>query len=147
MTFAGDAIGGAAFGGVAEVAAAIAAGAIPDRKAAFICRRLSLAFNRRGAEMALLQRPGGAGGFVNVRTVWAMTRSEELIGEVRQSDMTVFIAAEDVALSGFPLPLSHGDRVVRWPGLAREHVFTTLETPALYTIGDKDVLYRLIMRG
>lgn len=144
MSLGGSAIGGAAFGAVSTLAEAVATQSISERKAKFVMRRLRLAFRRRGFESAIVTRGASE---QNVRSVWAMTRSEELVGEVRQSDMTVFVDAESFAGAAFALPLQKGDRIVRWPNLAREHVFTTLETPALYTIGASDILYRLIVRG
>lgn len=144
MSLGSHAIGAQAFGAVEEVAAAVAAGTITERKARFVMKRLRLAFKRRGFESCIYMR--GAQTH-NVRTVWAMTRSEELAGEVRQSDMTVFIDAQSFEGASLTLPLKNGDKLTRWPDLAREHVYTTLETPALYTIGEYDVLYRLIVRG
>lgn len=144
MSLGSGAIGGQAFGAVEAVAQAVAVGALDQRKARFVMRRLRLAFKRRGFETCIYTRGAQT---QNVRTVWAMTRSEELVGEVRQSDMTVFIDAESFEGASMTMPLKKGDKLVRWPDLTREHVYTTLETPALYTIGDYDVLYRLIVRG
>lgn len=144
MSLGGGALGASAFGAVEDLAEAISSGSVPCTKAAFVRRRLAGVFTRRGAELAIFKRGAAE---QNVRSIWAMTRSEELVGEVRQSDMTVFVDAASFDGSSFELPIQHRDRLVRWPDTDREKVYTTLETPALFTIGGTDILYRLILRG
>lgn len=149
MTLGFGAIGDLAIGDIEAVAASAASPSTPCSKAAFVRARLLAAFQRRGAETAKVIRLDAAQGdrAVNVIAVFVMTRSEELVGEVRQSDMTVLVHPAAFDNTGFPLPLRKGDRIVRNPGLARERVYTTLETPAIYAAGETDLLYRLIVRG
>ncbi|MBY0421860.1 MAG: hypothetical protein K2Q06_06115 [Parvularculaceae bacterium] len=143
---AGGAIGDLAIGDIeAEVAAAVAA-CVPGERARFIRRRIAAMFVRRGAENARLKRVEG-GATLNVLSVWTMTRAEELVGEVKQSDQTVLIEPTAFDGAGWPLPIRRGDRIVRWPGEAREAVHTVIETPGVFASGSYDLLYRLIVRG
>jgi hypothetical protein len=143
------AIGDGAIGDIETLAAFAASGCLPQAKGLFIRNRLLGAFRRRGAENSPATRLDAASGdkSVNILAVWVMTRSEELIGEVRQSDMTVLVHPAAFEGTGFPLPLRKGDRVTRWPLQTRERVHTAIETPAVYAAGDVDLLYRLIVRG
>lgn len=149
MSWAEGAIGAEAIGSIEALASAASAAAFGCDKAGLVRDRLLAAFIRRGAEASVITRLDAAVSDipVNVLAVWVMTRSEELVGEVRQSDMTVLVHPAAFDTVNFTLPLRKGDRVTRGPGLAREHVHTVLETPAVYTIGAVDILYRLIVRG
>lgn len=143
------AIGDLAIGDVEDAVGSFAASSVclPAARVLFWRDRILAAFMRRGAENSIVYREAQPGVDVNVVAVWLMTRSEELVGEVRQSDMTVLVHPQAFEGTGFTTPLRKGDRIVRFPGEAREHVFTCLETPGLYTASGVDLLYRLIARG
>ena len=145
---ASTAIADLAIGDIEPAIAALAA-VVPCSKAEFVRERLLQAFLRRGAENSAIMRLNSAVNDIpiNVLAVWVMTRSEELVGEVRQSDMTVLVHPAAFDGTQFPLPLRKGDRITRWPGEPRESVHTCIETPAVYTAGGVDLLYRLIARG
>lgn len=149
MSHSGSAIADLAIGDVEAAAAAAVAAGLPCDKARFVRNRLLLAFKRRGAENSQIIRLNAAQGDVplNVLAIWVMTRSEELVGEVRQSDMTVLVHPSAFDGTGFQLPLRKGDRIIRAPGTARERVYTTLETPGDYRTDSVDLIYRLIVRG
>jgi hypothetical protein len=140
------AIGDLAIGDIEAAAAAIVAACVPGARARFLRARIAAMFTRRGAELATLKRPEGA-ATINVVSVWAMTRAEELVGEVKQSDQTVLIEPTAFDGAGWPLPIRRGDRLVRWRGEAREATHTVIETPGVFTAGDYDLLYRVIVRG
>lgn len=139
------ALGDLAIGDI-EAFAAGAAGCAPGGRARFFRKRLLAMFRRRGAETSKLVRVA-TNTPINVLTVWTMTRAEELVGEVRQSDQTVLVEASAFDGTGWPLPIRKGDRLVRWPQQARESAATVLETPAVHTMDGYDLLYRLIVRG
>lgn len=142
------AIGDDAIGDIVGAAQLAASGCLPGAAARRLRARLLAAFIRRGAENSKVIRLGSPSDMpVNVLAIWLMTRAEELVGEVKQSDMTVLVHPAAFDGAGFGLPLRKGDRIVRWPGQPREQVYTTLETPGNFTAGDVDLLYRLIARG
>lgn len=142
------AIGDDAIGDITGAAQLAVNGCLPGAAARRLRARLLAAFKRRGAENSKVIRLDTPDDMpVNVLAIWLMTRAEELVGEVKQSDMTVLVHPAAFDASGFELPLRKGDRIVRWPGQPREQVYTTLETPANYTTGDIDLLYRMIARG
>lgn len=148
----GQAIGDLAIGDIEGAIALIQTQCLPGGMGRFIARWLDWAMRARGAERTLFLRERRVSNAddkpANVFAVWAMVKAEDLAPPVQQSDFIVYVAASNLAGVGLDLPLKKGDRLVRWPDIpGREHVFTTLETPALYTVGVTDVIYKLLVRG
>lgn len=118
----------------------------PGGRARFLRTRIRKMFERRGAELVrIIDTASGAA--INVLSVWRALRAEDLVGEVKQSDLAVVVEALGFEGAGFPLPLKKGVRILRWPGLDREHVHSALERPAVETMSGYDLLYRMIVRG
>lgn len=149
MTLGNSPIGADAFGGVEEELEGLPSQApVPRSKAYFIRRRLAIAFRRAGSTALIyIGAPDAPEASASVRCVWRQTRSEELVGPIRQSDMTVLIDAQTVIDSGFPRPLAADLSIVRFPDAPNEHVYTVIEPPVLFDINNEDVLWRCIARG
>lgn len=115
----------------------------------FIRKRVRVAMLRAGEDAILVRGdPITPTASASIFAVFRMTMSEQMAGEFRQNDMDCIVDPESVRVAGFPTPLEKNDRVIRWPGdLTKERVFTFVESPMAFVVGDEDVLYRGRVRG
>ena len=76
-----------------------------------------------------------------------LTRTEEMIGPIRQSDMTAIIDLTPLIDAGFAVPLRQELTLVVNVGTSAEHAYQAVETPAMLMVGATPVLARAIVRG
>lgn len=119
----------------------------PRRSSRRIQRRLERAFRRGGEDIKVLF-PEKAGGQPTItRAVIRAVRSDELVGDIRSSDLSVIIHAAPLIAAGYDETLKQGARIVRFPLTTRAIVFTAVEEPQLFRLFDENLFYRGVFRG
>lgn len=125
---------------------AVSAPVTPAR-CGFLRRSVARVMLRSGAESVLIVDPATPAVQVPTRAFIRALRTEEMIGEIRQSDLMALIDPVALETASFALPLKQHVRVVRFAATAREHVFTAPETPQQIGFDGCPVLIRAIIRG
>lgn len=115
-------------------------------------RRIARAIRhpRRGGEVTLLMLQQGEGmAYATglVRVVLRTLRPEEIVGDLRQSDMSAILSPELMKAAGLREYLTRRDRIVRYPDTAREMVYSVQEEPQHIAVADEVVVIRAVLRG
>ena len=153
MSAASHAIGDLAIGDIEGSLDQIAGGCLPGAVVALIIRSFKFALRYRG-EFSLLQHEHRVSGDAddddkaNLNAVWVPAKAEELVAPIDQYDFKVFFLAQDLQQTGVTVPLKKGLRIIRFPDQPdREEVFTSIETPKLWTVEQLDAVYCAMVRG
>jgi len=148
MIYATEELSGVAFGEAeAELEALASLPVLPAIAAAFKTAWSCMFQHFAGAVIYRREVAGGAPIRIATRAFFREPLEKELVAGVMVSDQTIIIDAQPLIAGLLEWPPQQGDKIVRFPGLSTESLFTSLTVPTVIDVSGEAIVVRLIGRG